>query len=146
MASIERNEEYWPVVIATFTGIPDMTDVAHYLTRAEMMLNRRKPYVVLMDLEKLTQVGTKQRQLLASWMKENEELFKAHCLGYGYITYSILNRMILRSVMLLRKMPVPCTVVNSKAEGFAWALSLLEKAGVDFPESYYDLEFEERKL
>ena len=139
MAVIEVSLQHWPIVMSMFTGPPSIKDVKHYLARADNGLARKEPFTLILDGMKINSLGAQQRKLFGDWLRTRKEDLEKYCLGQSYIMQSIIQRMILRSVFMIQKPPMPYEISPSIDASLAWCIGQFDGANVYLSDAIREL-------
>ena len=126
-----RYQDIGHLVLGTFTS--PLTDAAFeaFLGDLDVIYQRRKRFVFVLDASRMPDVSVPQRRRQAQWMKENEALFRRYLIGVAFVFSSPALRFVLSSIFLMRPLPVPYTVCSTQEEALAWAGQALRKAGIE---------------
>ena len=65
--------------------------------------------------------ATAERELIIALLKQRKVEFAHHCKGMAFIFDSILQRMALRGVFLVAKLPTEIKVFANRKEALAWS-------------------------
>ena len=130
MAIIAVNESHAPIITAVFTGPPSDDDVKRYLARSTNYLAMQLPYALIISGTKIDTLSATQRRLFADWVRDHKAALERLCAGQAYIMPSVLQRMILRSVLMLQTVPVPNKVFSTTVEAWPWLVERLDTCGI----------------
>ncbi len=120
----------WPLVVLTFAGRPTTADLtAHLAEIEELVLQRKLPFVQVIDQARAAAPDAMQRALIADHQTQQEVLYRAYCIGEVYVT-SPRIRGAMVAVFWLAKPPYPYAFVDTRKEGIDWARSRLRSHGL----------------
>ena len=119
-----------PLLRVTFAGVIDDDAFRIYLGEYQAVLQRGKPYAVLIDATTAGVPTSAQRKLQADFIRENAVVMGAVCLGGAFVIQSTLVRGALTAILWLQPMPFRHVVVSTLAEGEAWCRGRLAGSGV----------------
>ena len=131
MSAIYFSVEAWPLIITKFTGPPTNVDLRHFFIRCDEVIARAEPYVMVTDVRQSNVLESDQRRIIADWVAENEGQIAAHCLGQTFVAKTLIQRMIIRGVFMLKRLPAPYVVVEKPQAAQDWCLERLKEGGVD---------------
>jgi hypothetical protein len=126
--SIFVDDSLWPLVTGRFVGTPSLPEFAAYLD-LRLRLLRRGPHVAAVDLNQAGVNTGEQRQCMAAWMGQHEELMRERLLGTAYAISSDSVRLTLSIIFHLRPPVSPYVMVRQMPQAVEWALRKLEEAG-----------------
>ena len=121
MPSIILDEMEFPIVLARFIASPRTEDIEAFLKRGDACLAARESYVLIIEGTSLKEMGQVHRTQLADWLKRRNDLIAKYCVGQAYVFTSVLQRMILRSILMMQPLPAPYVVSPTIREAKAWA-------------------------
>jgi hypothetical protein len=124
------DESLWPLVLVRYVGTPSMAQLEEYLVRLEACLRRGERYVSIIDTRSFTGVPAPQRQRMARFLKENEELFRQVTLGTCLLITSPMVRLVVSVVFHLKALPAHYYVAPSMPAALDWSLGRLEAGGL----------------
>jgi hypothetical protein len=119
--SFRADESAWPVVVYTFEGPLEDTQVDAYAVDGTRLLARGEPYVVVVDVQSLGPVSAYARARYKRWAEDNAEALRARCRGAAYVMPSPLLRFITMTLFLVVPLPMPYAVCKDLDEAMAWA-------------------------
>jgi hypothetical protein len=116
----------FPIVKVSFTG-EKSTDLNfhHYLKALKECYSHQQPLAIIFEATKAVIPKFSHQKQQANWTKENWTLVQNQCQGTAYIIPSLIIQMILKTILLLQKQPVPYKVFSNEKEGEDWLKSLL---------------------
>ena len=116
------NNSQLPIIIIAHSGEALDAQAARAIaTRLGEMLDRREPWALLFNgLNEKKPPATAQRDFIGAFLKQRKAEFTEHCKGMAFIFDSILQRMALRGVFLVAKLPTEIKVFATEKEGSDW--------------------------
>jgi hypothetical protein len=116
----------FPIVKVSFTG-EKSTDLNfhHYLKALKECYSHQQPIAIIFETSKAVTPKFSHQNQQATWIKENWTLIQNQCQGTAYIIPSLVIQIVLKSILLLQKQPVPYKVFSIEKEGEDWLKSLL---------------------
>jgi hypothetical protein len=116
----------FPIVKVSFTG-EKSTDLNfhHYLKSLKECYSHQQPLAIIFEATKAVIPKFSHQKQQANWIKENWTLIQNQCQGTAYIIPSLIIQMVLKSILLLQKQPVPYKVFSNEKDGEDWLKSLL---------------------
>ncbi|HLM47989.1 MAG TPA: hypothetical protein VK458_29265 [Myxococcaceae bacterium] len=124
------DKSLWPLLLVRYVGSPSLEQQEEYQARLKACLQRGEKYVSIIDTRSFTGVSTEQRQRMAAFLKEHEELFRQVALGTCLVVTSPMVRLIVSVVFHLKTMPTPHYVAPSMPTALDWVLGRLEAGGL----------------
>lgn len=122
------DESLWPLVTGRFVGTPSLAEFTAYLDH-RLRLLRRGPHVAAMDLNQAGVNTGEQRQCMAAWMGQHEQLLRERLLGTAYAISSDSIRLTLSIIFHLRPPVSPYVMVGGMQQAVEWGLRKLEESG-----------------
>lgn len=123
---LTTDESRWPIVVHTTIGIPSDAQLDAFMRRADEILARRQPYVVVFDNSQGGRATSYMRERTKEWLKARGPELSQHCLGTALVIRSAALRFVLSTVMFVWPAPVPAEVFGTLEEALAWARSKLD--------------------
>ena len=114
------DESHWPIVVHETIGIPDDACVDAFIRRADFILSRREPYVVIFDSRRAGRATAYMRKRNLEWLRVNESLLAEHCVGLAMVLSSATLRFVMSTVMLVWRQPVPYEIVSDLNAAIVW--------------------------
>jgi len=133
MTSIRFDESRDPLIVIAFTGTASDEDFDAYLARMDLIVERRRPNVMIFDARKAERPGPAQRHLQSAWMKKHDDLLRRHSLGCAFVLSSAVVRGALTAIFWVQPAAMPTLVTGNMAEATAWCLAKLGEKGVAAP-------------
>ncbi|WP_375766728.1 hypothetical protein NR798_34290 [Archangium gephyra] len=127
------DDSYWPLLINRLEGEASNQEFDAYLAQSTRFLGRGQPHVLVVDLSRVGNLPSEQRQRLAEWLRQNEEPMQRMVLGAAYICPSALIRLGLSIIFHLKRPPFPYLLAAREGQAITWALSQLEAVGLREP-------------
>ncbi|HSP77522.1 MAG TPA: hypothetical protein VLQ93_03275 [Myxococcaceae bacterium] len=124
------DKSLWPLLLVGYVGTPSAEQMEEYLARLSACLRRGQKYVSIIDTRSFTGVPAEQRQRMARFLREHEELFRQVTLGTCLLVTSPMVRLIVSVVFHLKPMPAPYFIAPSMQAALDWVLGRLEAAGL----------------
>lgn len=125
----------WPVVIARMPAYADFGEdgMDRWIAGFEMALDRREPFVAVLDLEeylKDPRENPEQKKQGAKWMKKNRDRYNELCRGNIYVVANDQAREQVQSEAATnsRKFSFPFETVATMSEAIARAHELLKQS------------------
>lgn len=125
---IETDLTRWPIVVHRTIGSPTDHEVDGFIERAEAILDRRVPHVVVFDSLLSDVPSAYMRKRSIDWLKANGERMKGLCVGTALMFRSPAFRFVMSGVMLLSAHPTPHIVCGTLDEALRWARAQLDEA------------------
>lgn len=119
--AIDTDETRWPVVVHTTVGTPTDAQVDAFIARADAILRRRTPHVVVFDNSNAGKASAYMRQRSMDWLRENGPLMTQHCAGVALVFRSAALRFVMSTVMLVTSHAAPYEVCATLPEALGWA-------------------------
>lgn len=126
--ALETDESLWPIVVHRTVGIPSELDVDAFIERADKILARAEPHVVIFDNTHAARATPYMRKRAKEWLQRNNERMGESCLGTALVFKSAAFRFVMSTVMLVVTHPVPHEVCGTMDEAYDWANRQLERA------------------
>lgn len=124
------DESLWPLLLVGYVGTPSPEQQEEYQARLSACLRRGEKYVSIIDMRSFTGVPPAQRQRMAQFLRDHEELFRQVGLGTCLIITSPVVRLVVSVIFHLKPMPAPYYVAPTMAAALDWVLGQLEAAGL----------------
>ena len=118
---------HWPQVVYWVDEAATEADVDAFIAAANEVLQRREPYVAILDASQLKRASPPLRQKAVEWQKAHRNELAAHCLGTAFVLSSPIMRFITMTVLLLTDLPTPWRVCASVEDAMGWGRELLAK-------------------
>jgi hypothetical protein len=126
--ALETDESRWPIVVHRTVGIPSERQVDAFIARADAILARGEPHVVIFDNLRSGRTPPYMRKRAMDWLSRNGELMGQSCLGTALVFKSAALRFVMSTVMLVSSHPVPHEVCGTMEEAYDWAERLLAQS------------------
>jgi hypothetical protein len=126
------DDKLWPLLVVQFSGPQSDWEFEQYLDALSERVNRREPYVCVVDARLGDAASPEQRHRKAEWLKLHEPLLREHCLGTAFVLTSPVVRLSLQVILALRPLVIPHTTVSTLEAGVGWAAERLQAAGHAF--------------
>ncbi|MFY0572830.1 hypothetical protein ACN28E_54620 [Archangium lansingense] len=124
------DESLWPLLLVGYVGTPSAEQQEEYQARLSACLRRGEKYVSIIDTRSFVGIPMAQRQRMAEFLKEQEDLFRQVSLGTCLLITSPMVRLIVSVVFHLKPMPSPYYVAASMPAALDWVIGRLEAAGL----------------
>jgi hypothetical protein len=124
------DESLWPLLMVTYVGTPSPEQQEEYQARLSACLRRGEKYVSILDMRAFTGIPPPQRQRMAQFLREHEDLFRQVGLGTCLIITSPVVRLVVSVIFHLKPMPAPYYVAPTMQAALDWVLGQLEAAGL----------------
>lgn len=124
------DESLWPLLLMRYVGTPSAEQQEAYQDRLGACLRRGQKYVSIIDTRAFTGIPAAQRQLMARFLREHEDLFRQVSLGTCLLITSPMVRLVVSVVFHLKPMPSPYFVAPSMQVALDWVIGHLEAAGL----------------
>lgn len=123
---IETELERWPIVVHRTIGSPSDAEVDAFIVRADEILARRTPHVVVFDslLAEIPSAYMRNRSI--QWLRDNGERLRGVCVGTGLVFHSAALRFVMSGVMLASSHPTPHLVCGTLDQAIAWGRRQLD--------------------
>lgn len=118
---ITTDESRWPIVIHRTVGIPSDADVDAFIQRADAIMARGEPHVVVFESLKAGRATKHMRTKNLEWLRANQDDLASLCAGMALIIRSPTLRFVLSTVMLVWPNSLPHIVCGSESEALDWA-------------------------
>lgn len=125
---IETDMTRWPIVVHRTIGSPDDREVDAFIDRAESILARGVPHVVIFDSLLAEIPSAYMRRRSGEWLSANGERMRGSCLGTALLFRSPALRFVMSGVMLMTSHPTPHAVCGTLEEALTWSRRQLEAA------------------
>lgn len=112
---------HWPVVVHRTLGKPTDAQVDAFITRADEILGRATPHVVVFDNSQAGMPSAYMRKRNTEWLVANQDTLAKHCVGVAFVFPSAALRFVMSAAMLVWSQPVPHDVFAGLPEALAWA-------------------------
>ncbi len=112
--SIRILREDWPIVVHVSEGSPTEAQFDAYVREATELVLHGGPHVVVMDASRLTHASSYGRMIKKDWLDQYGEALRKSCLGTAVVLSSPVLRFISSTIMLLRPLPVPYFVCETR--------------------------------
>ena len=120
------DESSFPIIRIGFTGAKSTNEnFQAYLDQNKACYRNGGPLVLIFDASKASIPSIAHQKMQANWLKENEELMKAHCFGTAYVISKPVIRGILSMIFSFQKQPVPYQIVKTETEALDWVEGIL---------------------
>jgi hypothetical protein len=127
------DDSHWPLLINRLVGEASSQEFDDYLAQGTRLLGRGQPHAVVVDMSRAGSLPSEQRQRMAEWLRQNEELMQRTVLGAAYISPAALVRLGLSVIFYLKRPPCPYLLASREDQAISWALNRLEAAGLHAP-------------
>jgi hypothetical protein len=124
------DESLWPLLMVNYVGTPSPEQQEEYQARLSACLRRGEKYVSIIDTRSFTGIPAAQRQRMAQFLREHEELFRQVGLGTCLIITSPVVRLVVSVIFHLKPMPAPYYVAPTMQAALDWVLGQLEAGGL----------------
>lgn len=118
---ITTDESRWPIVVHRTVGIPSDASVDAFILRADAIMARGEPHVVVFDSLLAGRATKHMRARNLEWLRSNQEQLKELCAGLALVIRSPTLRFVMSTAMLVWPHPLEHTVVGSVQEAVDWA-------------------------
>ncbi|MBN2350492.1 MAG: hypothetical protein JXJ22_16770 [Bacteroidales bacterium] len=95
-----------------------------YLKELKQFYKENQDFVMIIDGSDSKYLDKKFRNYMGKWIADNEDLIKKKCIAQVYVIPSPIIRYILQAIFLVKKPPVPFTIVNNFPEAQEQAVKL----------------------
>lgn len=120
------DEYLYPIIKVSFTGNAGTDEnFQAYLDQVQTCYINGGPVAMIFDTTKVGIPSLAHQKMQANWMKENEALIKANCLGTAYVISSSIIRGILNMIFSMQKQPVPYQIFKNEEEAQVWVVEIL---------------------
>lgn len=124
------DDSHWPLIINRLVGDALSQEFEEYLAQATGSLMRNQPHIVVVDMSRSGGLSTQQRQQLAEWLRQHEELMQRTLLGIAYVAQTPTIQLAMNVVLYLRRPTYPYILVSKEDEALTWAVHRLEDSGM----------------
>ncbi|PTL75974.1 STAS/SEC14 domain-containing protein [Vitiosangium sp. GDMCC 1.1324] len=124
------DESLWPLLLVRYVGTPSPEQQEEYQARLSACLRRGQKYVSIIDTRSFAGIPAAQRQRMAEFLREHEELFRQVTLGTCLLITSPMVRLVVSVVFHLKPMPTPYFIAPSMQAALDWVIGRLEAAGL----------------
>lgn len=111
----------FPIVVHRTLGSPADHQVDAFIKRANDILERKTPHVVIFDSSEAGLPSAYMRKRNMEWLKERQADVAKHCVGVATVTPSSAMRFVISTAMLVWSQPVAHEVFATVDEARAWA-------------------------
>ncbi len=119
--SFRVDESQWPIAVLSVEGTLDDAQVEAYIEAGTKLLARGEPYVVVIDLRRMSSVSAYSRARNTQWAEANRLKLKETCRGSVFVVTSPVLRFIMMTALLLAPLPMPYAVRRDLDEALEWA-------------------------
>ncbi len=121
MSAIATEAPQDDLLIFHFTHVPNDQEFENYLRTLDGLLDRRRRYAVILDVQTKELMPRSQRRAQAEWMKRRRTDLEKFCAGTAFVFQSAVYRFVLSSIFLLQPIPTPYEICANVDEALAWA-------------------------
>lgn len=130
----EVEDKVWPFVISVLPPEPDHAFFGRYFEKQKELLQRREPWVHLVDIRLVVKFpDARVRNLVAERTKELEPLSAKYNLGTATVIKNSIARGILTAIHWIMPPPHPFLNVATPQEGVEYLRGCLQKADIPVP-------------
>jgi hypothetical protein len=79
------DDSHWPLLIHRLVGDASNQEFDDYLAQSTRFMGRGQPHVFIVDMRQVGNMPPEQRQRLAEWSRQNDELMQRTVLGAASI-------------------------------------------------------------
>ncbi len=127
-ARIETDMGRWPIVVHRTINIPGDDEVDAFIRRADAILLRGVPHVIVFDSLLADLPSAYMRKRSGEWLKGNGERMQGICVGTALMFRSPALRFVMSGVMLVASHPTPHLVCGTLDEALRWSQGQLDGA------------------
>ncbi|MCK5688854.1 hypothetical protein KAI87_06265 [Myxococcota bacterium] len=122
----------WPIVVLGFNvSPPNMEDLHRFITQADALLARKKPYTSILDLRNISAITPLSVLAgLSRWISTNSEALSLYNLGHISLANSHWAEAGLRMMYYLNRPPSPHTSSQNVDESLQWCVKRLRTVDV----------------
>lgn len=120
MSRVTIDTSRFPVTVVAFEGVVSDEEFQRYLDQLDVLLERREPYVTIVDARATGPAPAIQRKMKADWLARRRPELSRWCLGTAFVIDSPVVRGMLTAILWLSSLPCPNVVVRSRAEAERW--------------------------
>lgn len=132
MAFVELDDSRFPLVTARFLGTATDEEFEAYLKSLEQLWLRKQRYALILDASEHVSSTARQRGMQAKWLADHDATLRQLSVASAFVITSAVVRGIATAVFWLQPMPMPHTIVATRAEAESFCIEQLRKAGVPF--------------
>ncbi|MFK7984578.1 MAG: hypothetical protein AB8I08_00995 [Sandaracinaceae bacterium] len=118
---ITTDESRWPIVVHRTVGIPSDAAVDAFIQRADAIMARGEPHVVVFDSLQAGRATKHMRKKNLDWLRANQDQLNELCAGLALVIRSPTLRFVMSTAMLVWPQPLEHTVVSTLGEALDWA-------------------------
>ena len=111
----------WPIVVATFEGDHDRETVEGFMDVMDELYARGERFVTVYDIQEYKGSDARFVKRVGQWYADRKREIEGLEAGMAMVIPSDTFRFMLSTAMLVARFPENYAVVNSVAEGIAWA-------------------------
>lgn len=124
------DESLWPLVIVQRSDTTTDKEMESILQSLGRLINRREPYVLVIDFSKSKPLTHSQRMLLAAHQEETADLAREYCKGFFVVINSTTARLARAVTSFVRPGADQHEEVASLNEALERAAARFDEAGV----------------
>ncbi|MHA7630752.1 hypothetical protein [Corallococcus sp. M7] len=124
------DESLWPLVIVQRSDTTTDSEMESILRSLSKLINRREPYVLVIDFSRSRPLTHTQRMMLSEHQAETADLAREYCKGFFVVINSTTARLARAVTSFVRPGSDQHEEVASLAEALERAALRFEQAGV----------------
>jgi hypothetical protein len=121
MSAIHIDTEGWPIAVIKFEGVPSDRECDNHLRRLSNLLERREPWVTIIDASRAGITPNAHRRKQAEWVSANDASLRSYSLGVAFVFTSPVFRFVLSTIVLIQPLPMPYTICATLGDALRWA-------------------------
>ena len=123
--SFVMDERRYPLILVRFRGTMSDATADLHLTRSTRCVEDGWVWALIVEASYMHELGANQRRKFSSWIQTHRRALTQQCVCQAYVVPSIIQRMALRSILMISPMPVPNRVFNSVDAAADWCAQRL---------------------
>lgn len=133
MAKYQLNASKWPLVTIIATESSTKAELDEHFREYRKLLDRNQAYAVIFDATSIGAPAPSVRKQFADFLTDNAPDMRRLCKGTAFVISSALVRGALTALLwLMRELPFPYQVVESRMEAEQWAQDQLTRSSPAF--------------
>jgi hypothetical protein len=119
-AHFQIDDSRSPLVVVRYVGRVDDDAFRAYLDSHRKVLDKGEPYALLADALEAGVPSPPQRRMQAEFLRVEQHRLARLCVGTAFIISSGVIRGALTAILWMQALPMPFTVLSTRAAGELW--------------------------
>jgi hypothetical protein len=124
----------WPFINCSVVDSVTIDEMREYLSTLDQIVARGEKFAMLFNVvNKLSIPDRGIVRMQADWFKRNATAARDRWVGLALVFSAPVLRFLMTSLLLVTKLPMPYTLVESAADGARWLENRLVLSGLPVP-------------